>query len=48
MKEELKLTKKDIEKMKILSPEEVSKLSFHELCAYLETLDVAEKILKEE
>lgn len=45
--EEIKLTKKEVENMKLLSDEELQKLSFHELCLYLEMLDKAEKILEE-
>lgn len=47
MQNDIKITKKDIEEMKILTSEEIAKLSFHELCAYLKTLEVAENILKE-
>lgn len=45
--EENKLTKKEIEDMKLLSDEELQKLNFHELCLYLKMLDDAEKILEE-
>lgn len=47
MENNIDITKKDIEEMKVLTPEEISKLSFHELCAYLKTLEIAENILKE-
>lgn len=44
---DIKITKKEIEEMKLLTDEEVRKLSFHELCAYLDMLEMAEKILEE-
>lgn len=47
MQKGINITKEDIEKMKVLTPEEIDKLSFHELCAYIEILEVAENILKE-
>lgn len=47
MENDINITKKDIEEMRVLTAEEIKKLSFHELCAYLKTLEVAEKILKE-
>lgn len=40
------ITKKDIENMKLLTDEEIKKLSFHELCLYLNMLDNAESILE--
>ena len=42
---EMKITKKEIEEMKLLTDEELQKLNFHELCMYLNMLDEAEKIL---
>lgn len=45
MKDELIITKEDIEKMELLSEEEIKKLNFHGLCAYLNMLDIAEKVL---
>ena len=46
MKDELLFTKKDIQEMTLLSTEELEKLNFHELCAYLGMLDIAEKLLE--
>lgn len=46
MKDEIIITKKDIEEMELLSTEELEKLNFHELCAYLGMLDMAEKVLE--
>lgn len=46
MDENVVITKKDVEKMRILTDEEIKKLSFHELCLYLNMLDNAEKILE--
>lgn len=46
MKDEVIITKNDIEEMELLSTEELEKLNFHELCAYLGMLDIAEKILE--
>ena len=43
--EKMKITKKEIEEMKLLSDEELKKLNFHELCLYLNMLEEAEKIL---
>lgn len=40
------ITRKDIENMKLLTDEEIKKLSFHELCIYLNMLDNAESILE--
>ena len=48
MQNDIKITKKDIEEMKILTSEEIAKLSFHELCAYLNMLDLAEEFLEGE
>lgn len=47
MKDEIILTKEDVEKMELLSDEEMEKLNFHELCAYLNMLDIIEKVLEE-
>lgn len=46
MKDEIIFTEKEIAEMELLSTEELEKLNFHELCAYLGMLDVAEKILE--
>lgn len=46
MKGEVTFTKKSVEEMELLSTEELNKLNFHELCAYLGMLDMAEKILE--
>ena len=46
--EELKITKKEVKDMKLLTDEELQKLSFHELCVYLNMLEIAEKELSEE
>lgn len=40
------ITKKDIENMKLLTDEEISKLSFDELCMYLSILENAKEILE--
>lgn len=44
--EEIVITKKEIEEMKLLTDEEIDKLNFHELCAYYSMLEEAEKILE--
>ena len=46
MKDEIQIEKKEIEEMKLLTEEELKKLSFHELCIYLNNLEIAEKILE--
>ncbi len=46
MRDSIEITKRDIEKMKLMTSEELAKLDFHELCAYLKLLDEAEKIMK--
>lgn len=46
--EEIKITKKEIEEMTLLTDEQLEKLSFHELCVYLNMLEIAEKMLGEE
>lgn len=38
--------KEDLEKMKLLSKEELKKLNFHELCAYLNMLEVLEDVFE--
>ena len=40
------ITKKDIEDMKLLTEEEISKLNFNELCMYLEILEKSKDILE--
>lgn len=40
------MTKNNIKNMKLLSEEEIKKLTFHELCLYLDTLNQAEEILE--
>ena len=44
----IKITKQDVEKMKLLTDDEIKKLSFHELCMYLDMLEMAEKLLEGE
>ena len=46
MIEKIEITKKEIEEMKLLTDEEIKNLSFHELCLYLNNLEIAEKILE--
>lgn len=46
MDENIVITKKDVEEMRLLTDEEIKKLSFHELCLYLNMLDNAESILE--
>jgi hypothetical protein len=43
-----KLTSSDIEKIELLTNEEIDELNFHELCLYYKMLDDMENVLKEE
>lgn len=42
----VKITKRDIRDMKLLTDEELRKLNFTELCIYLNTLEIAENVLE--
>ena len=42
----VEFTKESINKMELLSKDDLKKLNFHELCAYLNMLDLVEDYLK--
>lgn len=46
MDKNVKITKRDIQDMKLLTDEELRKLNFTELCIYLNTLEIAENVLE--
>ena len=46
MSDKIEITKKDVEEMQLLTDKELKNLSFHELCLYLNQLEIAEKILE--
>ncbi len=41
-----RITKEDVEKMSVLTEEEINKLNFSELCLYLRLLDSMEEVLE--
>ena len=48
MDNSIEFTKESIKEMELLLSDDLKKLNFHELCAYLNMLDLAEEFLEGE